>query len=110
MPVQLLCYPEHHIYLCSLCVTCTGREDLTSQCRLDREAGNIAVHRPVVITADKNAGDVKTAQKDDADGMSYLDDEVSAVSLQMVVSGICINALSQHYKYNEWFLCDDRCI
>jgi len=58
---------------------CAGREDLTSQCQLDREDGNIDVRRPIVITADKNAGDVKTAQKDDADGMSYLDDEVSSL-------------------------------
>jgi len=58
----------------------TGREDLTSQCQLDREAGNVAVRRPIVITADKNASDVKSAQKDDTDGMSYLDDEVSALT------------------------------
>jgi len=64
--------------LYSICyiVETTGREDLTKQCQLDREGSNVAVHRPVVVTADKNAADVKTTQKDDSDGMSYLDDEV----------------------------------
>jgi len=47
------------------------------QCRLDCEGSSISVHRPIVITADKSAGDMKTTQKDDSDGMSYLDDEVS---------------------------------
>jgi len=57
------------------CAAAEGRDDLTKQCQLDRV--NIAVHRPVVVTADKNAADVKNAPKDDSDGMSYLDDEVS---------------------------------
>jgi len=70
---------EHIMCLYRWYSTCTGREDLKSQCQLDREAGNIAVHRPVVITSDKNTDDVKSTQKDDADGMSYLDDEVSSL-------------------------------
>ena len=58
------------------CVESTGREDLTKQCQLDRDGSNVAVRRPVVITAEKNAADIKTTQKDDSDGMSYLDNEV----------------------------------
>ena len=63
----------------------TGREDLTQQCQLEREAGNVAVHPPVVITADKNATDAKSTQKDDSDGMSYLDDEVLGLLLPVVM-------------------------
>jgi len=65
-----------------------------SQCRLDREAGNIAVHRPFVITADKNTSDAKSAQKDDADGMSYLDDEVSSLILSGSLVTIAISECS----------------
>ena len=54
-----------------------GREDLTRQCQLDRDASNVTVHQPIVITAEKNAADMKSTQKADSDGMSYLDHEVS---------------------------------
>jgi len=60
---------------------CTGREDLTKQCQLDRDADNIAVDRPVVITDEKNNADLKSSQKDDADGMNNLDEEVSVLFL-----------------------------
>ena len=70
LPARMLLYSICYI------VETTGREDLTKQCQLDREGSNVAVHRPVVVTADKNAADVKTTQKDDSDGMSYQDDEV----------------------------------
>jgi len=43
------------------------------------------VHRPVVITAEKTAADTKSTQKDDSDGMSYLDDEVTVTVTKALV-------------------------